>query len=65
MDNFSKNSFEAPRNFKAGHFEYHQEIELDIDDITNLGFGVGRVDGFVVMVPYALSGERVRAINFW
>ena len=64
MDNFSKNSFEAPRNFKAGHFEYHQEIELDIDDITNLGFGVGRVDGFVVMVPYALSGERVRARVF-
>lgn len=64
MDNFSKNNFEVPRNFKAGHFEYHQEIELDIQDITNLGAGVGRVDGYVVMVPFALAGERVRARIF-
>ena len=63
MDNFPKNGA-APRNFKAGHFEYHQEIELGIDDITNLGAGVGRVDNFVVMVPFALAGERVRARIF-
>ena len=63
MDNFPKNDA-APRNFKAGHFEYHQEIELDIEDITNLGAGVGRVDNFVVMVPFALAGERVKARVF-
>ncbi|MBR7105822.1 MAG: class I SAM-dependent RNA methyltransferase, partial [Opitutales bacterium] len=28
---------------------------------TNLGSGVGRIDGWVVMVPYALGGERVKA----
>ncbi|MBR4597638.1 MAG: class I SAM-dependent RNA methyltransferase [Opitutales bacterium] len=63
--NFSESNLNsAPRNFRAGHFEYHQEIELDIEDITNLGAGVGRVDNFVVMVPFALAGERVRARVF-
>ncbi len=51
----------APKNFVPTPFAYRQEIELEIDDITNLGSGVGRVDGWVVMVPYALGGERVRA----
>jgi 23S rRNA (uracil1939-C5)-methyltransferase/tRNA (uracil-5-)-methyltransferase len=50
-----------PRKFTAVPFEYHQEIELDIDSLTNLGAGVGRVAGWVVFVPYALPGERVRA----
>ncbi len=50
-----------PKNFVPTPFEYRQEIELEIDDLTNLGVGVGRVDGWVVMVPYALGGELVRA----
>lgn len=50
-----------PRNFKPKPFTYHQEIELTIDDLTNLGVGVGRIDGWVVMVPYSLPGERVVA----
>jgi len=49
------------KNFREGPFAYHQEIELDITTLTNLGAGLGRVDGWVVMVPYALPGERVRA----
>jgi 23S rRNA (uracil1939-C5)-methyltransferase len=36
-------------------------LELDITDINNLGNGVGRVDGRVVFVPGAVSGDRVRA----
>lgn len=36
-------------------------IELDITDINNLGNGVGRVDGQVVFVRGAVSGDRVRA----
>ncbi len=39
---------------------YHQEIELEIERLTNLGLGVGRHEGFVVMVPGVLAGERVR-----
>ncbi len=50
-----------PKKFVAIPFEYHQEIELSIDALTNLGAGVGRVDGWVVFVPFALPGERVRA----
>ncbi|OHE74450.1 MAG: hypothetical protein A2Y14_04050 [Verrucomicrobia bacterium GWF2_51_19] len=35
--------------------------ELTIDTLTNLGLGLGRVEGLVVMVPFCLPGERVRA----
>ena len=34
---------------------------MTIDSLTNLGAGVGRVDGWVVFVPFALPGETVRA----
>lgn len=54
----------VPKNFVPVPFEYHQIVELEIDDITNLGAGVGRIDGWVVMVPYALGGERVRVRIF-
>lgn len=50
-----------PRNFRPEPFAYHQEIELRIDNLSSLGQGVGRVGGWVVFVPYALPGERVRA----
>mgnify|MGYP000011088922 CR=1 FL=1 len=60
MDNCVK----IPKGFKAGPFEYHQEITLRIDDITNLGLGVGRYEGFVVMVPFALAGELVKVRIF-
>jgi tRNA/tmRNA/rRNA uracil-C5-methylase (TrmA/RlmC/RlmD family) len=51
----------APRFFKPDPFPYHHELELEIGSLTNLGAGVGRVDGWVVFVPFALPGERVRA----
>lgn len=47
--------------FNSHPFAYHQELELEITALTNLGVGLGRVDGWVVMVPFALPGERVRA----
>lgn len=53
-----------PKKFKPVPFVYHQEIELTIDSLTNLGSGVGRVDGWVVFVPFALPGEVVRARVF-
>lgn len=40
--------------------EYHAIVELKIDNITNLGAGVGRLNGWVVLVPFVLKGERVR-----
>jgi tRNA/tmRNA/rRNA uracil-C5-methylase (TrmA/RlmC/RlmD family) len=50
-----------PKKFVPVPFQYHQEIELPIDALTNLGSGVGRLDGWVVFVPFALPGETVKA----
>lgn len=50
-----------PKKFHPIPFEYHQEIEITIDSLTNLGSGVARVDGWVVFVPFALPGETVKA----
>lgn len=51
----------APRKFVPVPFAYHQEIELTIENLSNQGDGVGRIDNWVVFVPYTLPGERVRA----
>ncbi|MDR2735836.1 MAG: class I SAM-dependent RNA methyltransferase [Puniceicoccales bacterium] len=48
------------RDFVPVPFGYHQELDLVIDNITNLGLGVGRLDGWVVMVPGVVIGEEVR-----
>ncbi len=53
-----------PKKFVPHPFAYHEEIELRIDSLTNLGAGVGRIDGWVVFVPFALPGERVKARVF-
>jgi tRNA/tmRNA/rRNA uracil-C5-methylase (TrmA/RlmC/RlmD family) len=53
-----------PKKFVPVPFAYHQEIDVRIDSLTNLGAGVGRVDGWVVFVPYALPGELVRTRIF-
>ncbi len=61
--------------FNDQPFAYHQEIELEIATLTNLGSGLGRIPlagadepaeggGWVVMVPFTLPGERVRARVF-
>jgi len=55
---------QVPKNFVPEPFEYHQELELTVDRLTNLGLGVGRVDGWVVMLPFVIPGERVRARVF-
>jgi 23S rRNA (uracil1939-C5)-methyltransferase/tRNA (uracil-5-)-methyltransferase len=49
-----------PRNFVSTPFSYHEEVDVEILDITNLGFGVGRVNNWVVMVPYVCLDEIVR-----
>lgn len=50
-----------PRKFVPQPFAYHEEIELEITNLSNRGDGVGRVDGWVVFVPFTLPGERVIA----
>jgi len=52
----------APRGFKPFPFPYHEEIEVDIETLTNMGKGLARTsDGWVVFVPFCLPGERVIA----
>ncbi len=53
-----------PKKFVPTPFAYHQEIEITIDALTNLGSGVGRIDGWVVFVPFSLPGEVVTARVF-
>jgi tRNA/tmRNA/rRNA uracil-C5-methylase (TrmA/RlmC/RlmD family) len=64
------------QKFNDQPFAYHAELELEIATLTNLGSGLGRVQlqsadssdntsgGWVVMVPFTLPGERVRARVF-
>ncbi len=59
------------KKFNDQPFPYHAEIELEIATLTNLGLGLGRVAlpgepeaRWVVMVPFCLPGERVRARVF-
>ncbi len=55
---------QAPKNFVSKPFDYHQEVEVQVESLTNLGVGIARVDGWVVMVPFTIPGERVRARVF-
>jgi tRNA/tmRNA/rRNA uracil-C5-methylase (TrmA/RlmC/RlmD family) len=42
-------------------FAVGQRIELDITTVAFGGDGIGRVDNFVVFVPFVIEGERVEA----
>jgi 23S rRNA (uracil1939-C5)-methyltransferase/tRNA (uracil-5-)-methyltransferase len=79
-----------PKKFSAHPFAYHEEIEVEITTLTNLGEGLGRVvldagearkdqasgvnsgeekpsaapTSWVIMVPFALPGERV-LVRIW
>lgn len=54
----------TPKKFNPDPFPYHHEIELDIETLTNLGVGLGRINGWVVMIPETVPGDRVRARVF-
>jgi len=53
-----------PKGFVAQPYPYHHELELLISDITNLGVGIGRDNGWVVQVPFCWPGEKVRVRIF-
>lgn len=53
-----------PKGFIAHPYPYHHELELVISDITNLGIGVGRDEGWVIQVPFCWPGEKVKARIF-
>lgn len=62
-----------PKKFNPYPFDYHEEIELEISALSNLGVGIARMPlddegeeqkGWVVFVPHTLPGEKVRARIF-
>ncbi len=55
---------EPPRKFNPHPFAYHQELDVRIENLTNEGAGVARVDGWVVFVPFTIAGELVKCRVF-
>lgn len=61
---------QRPKKFHPYPFDYHQEIDVEISSLSNLGVGIARVKldeqhpEWVVFVPHTLPGEKVRARIF-
>jgi tRNA (uracil-5-)-methyltransferase len=68
-----------PRKFVPIPFEYHEELTIRIDSLTNLGWGIGRLKlepdetneeeteddrMWVIMVPHVIVGELVKVRIF-
>ena len=53
-----------PKRFNPHPFVYHEELDLEIETLTNLGKGLGRAGDWVVMAPFSLPGEKVRVRIF-
>lgn len=70
-----KKEVKVPAKFRPYPFSYHQELTVTIESLTNLGFGIARVDldedgaldydenpgKWVVFVPNVIPGEIVKA----
>ena len=41
--------------------EVNQIVEVNIIDYDHLGYGVAKLDGFPIFIPYAIKGETVKA----
>ena len=55
-------TFKPPKKFNPTPFAYHEEIEIDIEDLTNIGLGVGRKDGWVglsVTLKYNVNNHEI------
>ena len=52
---------ERPRKFKAEPYEWHEIIEVEVIGLSNLGAGIAKPNDWVVFIPFALPGERIRA----
>ena len=49
-----------PKKFVAEPFAYHEELEIEIQTLTNEGRGIGRHNNWTIMVPFVIPGETVR-----
>ena len=52
---------ERPRKFKSQPYEWHQIIEVEVIGLSNLGAGIAKPNDWVVFIPFALPGEKIRA----
>ena len=52
---------ERPRKFKAEPYEWHEIIEVEVIGLSNLGAGIAKPNDWVVFIPFALPGEKIRA----
>ena len=58
----TQNNPKKKTGFKPGPFEYHEEIEVEISSLTNMGQGIARTDkNWVILVPFCVPGEKVVA----
>eukprot|EP01041_Mallomonas_annulata_P005084 gene5084-10176_t len=55
----SANGSPVPKKFTPVPYQYHQELTVDIEDLTNEGLGIARHNGWVIMVPLVIPGEKV------
>ena len=53
-----------PKGFNPHPYEYHQELFLEIENITNLGYGIARDNEWVIQIAFVLPGEKIRAKVF-
>lgn len=55
---------QPPKGFRPEPYEYHQELTLRVENLTNLGQGIARDGKWVVQVSQVLPGELIRARIF-
>jgi len=55
---------DSPKGFVSDPYPYLHELELVIESVTNLGYGIARDDGWVIQIPFTLPGERITARIF-
>jgi predicted RNA-binding protein with TRAM domain len=48
------------RRFRIKPVRISEELDVDIEEISRRGDGIARVQGFVIFVPNAKPGDRVR-----
>jgi 23S rRNA (uracil1939-C5)-methyltransferase/tRNA (uracil-5-)-methyltransferase len=53
-----------PKGFIEHPYPYHHELVLDVENVTNLGFGIARDNGWVIQIAFVLPGERVKVRIF-
>jgi len=50
----------GPRFNQKKPVELDKEYEAEIEDISRRGDGIAKIEGFIVFVPNAKKGERVK-----